>query len=46
MRDVFCDDIIARGRRTIVRRKRLTDVTDEYRWRSDAERECGESERE
>ncbi len=37
MRDVFCDDIVARGRRTIVRRKRLTDVGDEYRWRSDAE---------
>jgi RimJ/RimL family protein N-acetyltransferase len=37
MRDAFCDDVVARGRRTVVRRKRLADVSDEYRWRSDAE---------
>ncbi len=31
------DDVIARGRRTVVRRKRLSDAADEYRWRRDAE---------
>ena len=31
------DDIVARGRQTIVRRKRLTDAADEFRWRSDPE---------
>jgi RimJ/RimL family protein N-acetyltransferase len=31
------DDVVARGRRTTVRRKRLADAADEYRWRSDAE---------
>jgi RimJ/RimL family protein N-acetyltransferase len=31
------DDVVARGRKTIVRRKRLTDCRDEYRWRSDPE---------
>ena len=31
------DDVVARGRRTIIRRKRLTDARDEYRWRSDPE---------
>jgi RimJ/RimL family protein N-acetyltransferase len=31
------DDVIARGRRTVVRRKRLRDAADEYRWRSDPE---------
>jgi RimJ/RimL family protein N-acetyltransferase len=31
------DDIIARGRKTTIRRKRLTDAADEYRWRSDPE---------
>ncbi|MEX1193752.1 MAG: GNAT family N-acetyltransferase [Dehalococcoidia bacterium] len=31
------DDIVARGRRTVIRRKRLTDAADEYRWRSDPE---------
>ena len=31
------DDVVARGRRTIIRRKRLTDAADEYRWRSDPE---------
>ena len=29
------DDVIARGRRAIVRRKRAGDAEDEYRWRSD-----------
>jgi len=29
------DDVVARGRRTVVRRKRLGDAADEYRWRSD-----------
>jgi RimJ/RimL family protein N-acetyltransferase len=31
------DDVVARGRRTTVRRKRLADAADEYRWRSDPE---------
>ncbi|HUF53101.1 MAG TPA: GNAT family N-acetyltransferase [Dehalococcoidia bacterium] len=31
------DDVIARGRKTVIRRKRLSDAADEYRWRSDAE---------
>jgi RimJ/RimL family protein N-acetyltransferase len=31
------DDVIARGRKTVVRRKRMSDATDEYVWRSDAE---------
>jgi RimJ/RimL family protein N-acetyltransferase len=31
------DDVVARGRRTVVRRKRLPDAQDEYRWRSDPE---------
>jgi RimJ/RimL family protein N-acetyltransferase len=31
------DDVVARGRRTVIRRKRLSDAADEYRWRSDAE---------
>lgn len=31
------DDVVARGRRTVVRRKRLSDARDEYRWRTDAE---------
>ena len=31
------DDVVARGRRTVIRRKRLTDAADEYRWRSDEE---------
>ena len=31
------DDVVARGRKTTIRRKRLTDAADEYRWRSDAE---------
>jgi RimJ/RimL family protein N-acetyltransferase len=29
------DDVVARGRRTVVRRKRMRDAADEYRWRSD-----------
>jgi len=31
------DDVIARGRRTVIRRKRLSDAADEYRWRRDPE---------
>jgi hypothetical protein len=31
------DDVVARGRKTVVRRKRLADAADEYRWRSDPE---------
>ncbi len=31
------DDVIARGRKTVVRRKRMADAADEYAWRSDAE---------
>jgi len=31
------DDVVARGRRTVVRRKRLLDAANEYRWRSDPE---------
>lgn len=31
------DDVIARGRRTVVRRKRMADATDEYEWRTDAD---------
>lgn len=37
MKGYAFDDVIARGRKTVVRRKRLPDVGDEYRWRSDAE---------
>jgi RimJ/RimL family protein N-acetyltransferase len=29
------DDVVARGRRTVVRRKRMGDAAEEYRWRSD-----------
>ena len=29
------DDVVARGHRTIIRRKRMPDAADEYRWRSD-----------
>jgi len=36
--DSICnDDVFARGRLTVIRRKRLGDARDEYRWRSDAE---------
>lgn len=31
------DEVVARGRRTTIRRKRLEDAADEYRWRSDPE---------
>jgi RimJ/RimL family protein N-acetyltransferase len=31
------DDVLTRGRRTIIRRKRLADAVDEYRWRADPE---------
>lgn len=31
------DDVIARGRKTVVRRKRMADAADEYAWRSDVE---------
>ncbi len=31
------DDVIARGRKTVVRRKRMTDAADEYAWRCDEE---------
>lgn len=31
------DDVIARGRRTVIRRKRQQDVAEEYAWRSDPE---------
>ena len=31
------DDVVARGRRTVIRRKRIEDAADEYRWRSDPE---------
>jgi RimJ/RimL family protein N-acetyltransferase len=31
------DDVIARGRRTVVRRKRMADAADEYTWRRDEE---------
>ncbi len=30
------DDVVARGRRSVVRRKKLRDAADEYRWRSDS----------
>ncbi len=31
------DDVVARGRKSVVRRKRMTDAADEYAWRSDTE---------
>jgi RimJ/RimL family protein N-acetyltransferase len=37
MTDICNDDVFARGRQTIIRRKRLDDSRDEYRWRSDPE---------
>jgi len=33
----YFDDVVARGQRTVVRRKRLADVHDEFRWRTDPE---------
>lgn len=35
MRTFPSDDVVARGRRTVIRRKRVSDARDEYRWRSD-----------
>lgn len=37
MTQYLSDDVVARGRCTVVRRKRLADARDEYRWRTDAE---------
>ncbi len=31
------DDVVARGGRTVLRRKRMSDAVNEYRWRSDPE---------
>ena len=31
------DDVVVRGRRTVIRRKRMADAADEYGWRSDEE---------
>ena len=31
------DDVVARGRKTVVRRKRMSDAAEEYEWRKDAE---------
>jgi len=31
------DDVVARGRRTVIRRKRIGDADNEYAWRSDEE---------
>jgi len=36
-RDFLREDVIVRGHRTVVRRKRMSDVSDEYAWRSDEE---------
>jgi ribosomal-protein-alanine N-acetyltransferase len=33
--NTLADDVIARGRRVILRRKRLSDAKDDYAWRSD-----------
>lgn len=32
-----CDDVVVRGRKVVMRRKRLADAADEYAWRSDEE---------
>ena len=37
MKGYWFDDVVARGRKTTVRRKRIGDAADEYRWRSDGE---------
>lgn len=37
MKTPCLDDVVARGRLTVVRRKRRADACDEYRWRSDPE---------
>ena len=35
--NTLADDVVARGRRVIIRRKRLSDAKDDYAWRSDEE---------
>jgi hypothetical protein len=35
--NTLADDVAARGRRVILRRKRLSDAKDDYTWRSDEE---------
>ena len=35
--NMLADDVVARGRRVILRRKRLSDAKDDYAWRSDVE---------
>ena len=35
--NTLADDVVARGRRVILRRKRLSDAKDDYGWRSDEE---------
>ena len=35
--NTLADDVVARGRRVILRRKRLSDAKDDYAWRSDEE---------
>jgi ribosomal-protein-alanine N-acetyltransferase len=35
--NTFADDVAARGRRVVIRRKRLSDARDDYAWRSDKE---------
>jgi RimJ/RimL family protein N-acetyltransferase len=35
--NTFADDVAARGRRVVLRRKRLADAKDDYSWRSDKE---------
>lgn len=37
MNQVWNDDVFARGRLTVIRRKRLSDANNEYRWRTDPE---------
>ena len=37
MNQAWNDDVFARGRLTVLRRKRLSDARDEYRWRTDSE---------
>jgi ribosomal-protein-alanine N-acetyltransferase len=35
--NTLVDDVVARGRRVVLRRKRLSDAEDDYGWRSDEE---------
>ncbi len=35
--NTLADDVVARGRRVVLRRKRLSDAKDDYAWRSDEE---------